>query len=347
MAWAKGTATDFMEFLRNLRDYASGVIDPAVHATINQGVQVPVDDRWAVQTNGGLQPTIPGSGMATDGELYLIGPGSDPDDEIVVGIKTYRNVGNNIFGWEIKGYTQFNSALAWTTMPGVSPSCFATFDDAVFNCHFWVNRRRVMALAVIGTTPVLIHFGFVQQFGSRLQYPYPLLIGGSVLSNALNYQVNHFGQSCFPDPCENGGFVRWVDGTWQMVNNYIGSSALRSSARSGATFAGYRLWPLITAVAATSTQVSLDGNEENLFENYSTTGVQVSSSEIEAFPLFPVILHSSTQLIGRLDGLYVSPGLGLITGDTITIANSPPDVYDVFSNTWRTEAIDFFALLRE
>lgn len=342
MAWAKGTATDFMEFLRNFRDYAAGIIDPASHGTIDQGIQVPTDDRWAIQTNGAGQPDIPGSGFATDGEVYLIGPGSDPADEICIGFKTYRNVGNNIYGWEIKGFTQFNSALTWTTLPGVSPSCYAAFDDAVFNCHFWVNRRRIMALAVVGTTPILVHAGFVQQFGTRGQYPYPLLIGGSVSGITLNFQVNHFGQSCFPDPCENGGYLRWVDGSWNMVNNYTGSNSQRGTARAGG--AGYRLWPLVTAPTAVNA-VSTTGNEENILEQYSPTGIQVSSSEVEAFPLIPVVLHSTTQLIGRIDGLYSTPGLGLLTGDTIT----DPDTneYDVFSNTWRTESIDYFAILRE
>jgi hypothetical protein len=226
-------------------------------------------------------------------------------------------------------------------MPGVSPSVYATFDDAAFNCHFWVSRRRIMACAVIGTTPVLIHMGFPQQFATRSQYPYPLLIGGSVMTDSINYQVNHYGQSCFPDPCPNGGHLRWVDGTWNEVNNYGNAGTSRGSSRNSTAI--YKLWPLVTNVVAPDAQRDTGGNEEDLFELYSTTGVQVSSSEVEAFPLFPVILHSPTQLIARLEGLFAAPGLGLLTGDTITVGS---DTYDVFSNTWRTESVDYFAVLR-
>lgn len=346
MAWAKGTATDFIDFLRKLGDYASGVIDPASDPDITLGVQVPSPDRWVIQANGALQPDLPGSGFATDGELYLVGPGSDPADEITVGFKTYRNAGNNIFGWRIRGYTQFDDTLDFTTMPGTSPDCFAAFDDAAFNCYFWVNARRVMALAVVGTAPILVYAGFVQQFGTRSQYPYPLLVSGSQDSNDQNFQANHFGQSCLPDPCRNGGQLRWVDGSWLEIRHYASDSADRSQARE--VSGGTKIWPQRDCTVSDGAEANTDSNEENLFEQFSTTGKQISDSEISSYPLFPAILHSESQLVARIDGLYVAGGIGLTTGDTITDSStSPAKVYDVFSNTWRTETIDFFAILRE
>lgn len=346
MAWAKGTATDFIDFLRKLGDYADGTIDPASDPDITDGVQVPMADRWAIQTNGALQPDLPGSGFATDGELYLIGPGSDVDDEIVVGFQTYRNAGNNIFGWAIRGYTQFDDTLAFDTMPGASPAVLAAFDDEDFDCYFWVNRRRIMALAVIGATPVLIHAGFIQQFGSRGQYPYPLFISGSQDSSDQNPQANHYGQSCLPDPCRVGAYLRWVDGEWLVVQHYQSDAADRGNARD--VSGGVKIWPQRDVSIDDGAEASLETNEDELYEQFTTTGTQISSSEIDSYPLFPCILHSANQLIGRLDGVVVSAGIGLTTGDTITDGEtSPPAVYDVFSNTWRSETIDFFAILRE
>lgn len=346
MAWAKGTATDFIDFLRKLGDYASGVIDPASDPDINEGEQVPLADRWEIQTNGALQPDLPVSGFATDGELYLIGPGSDPADQIVVGFKTYRNAGNNIFGWEIRGYTQFNDTLDFTSMPGTSPSCFAAFDDAAFDCYFWVNARRIMALAVVGTAPILVHAGFVQQFGTRSQWPYPLMVSGSQDGNDQNFQANHFGQSCLPDPCLLGCQLRWVDGSWVPIRHYTSDNSQRSQARE--TSGGFKIWPQRDATTTDGAVSETEGNEETLFEQFSTTGMQISSSEIDSYPLFPCIIHSATQLAARIDGLFVAGGIGLTTGDTITDSStSPPKIYDVFSNTWRTETIDFFAILRE
>ena len=277
----------------------------------------------------------------------LQGPGSDPADQIIVGVKTYRSVGANIFGWDLRGFTAFNSTLTFDTLPGVSPAVYAAFDDAAFDCWFWVDRRRIMALARVGTTDILVHLGFIQQFGTRNQYPYPLLVGGSQSSSTSNFQTNNFGHSSLPDPCDNGAQLRWVDGSWQEYSNYTGTSATRSTARKTT---GNVLWP------QRNSSTNDDGvesnaaaaNEDALFEGFSVgSSVHISSAEIGEYAMFPTILTNGTQLVGRIDGLYAVFGLGLVSGDTITDgAESPAVVYDVFANTWRTEPVDFIAIRR-
>ncbi len=350
--WAKGTADDFIDFLRKVRDFASGAIDPLSDPDFTDGSgAVPSSDQWIVLANGAGMPGVPGSGAATDGEVYLQGPGSDPDDEIIVGFKTYRNTGANIFGWKLRGFTAFDDALDWDTLPGLSPESHAAFDDAAFDIWIWVNARRIMALARIGTTDILVHSGFIQQFGTRQQYPYPLLVSGSVVNATTTFQDNNFGQSCIPDPCESGAYLRWVDGTWQEVNNYLGNSAQRGTARAST---GYVMWPQRQPM--TSAEGNVEGplpiSEDSVFEQFNTgQAPYVSPSEIGAYALFPCTLMSDSPqpaLIGRVDGLFVTFGLGLIKGDTVTdSSDSPATVYDVFGNTWRTEPPDFFGIRRE
>jgi len=348
MAYAIGTATDFMDLLRKLRDYAAGSLDPAVHPDFTDGVEVPLGERWTVLTNGGSQPNIPGSGFATDGEVYLEGPGSDPADQIIVGFKTYRNSGANIWGWEMRGYTAFNNVLDWDTMPGVSPSCYAAFDDASMDIWLYANARRIMAIARIGTSDVLVHLGFIQQFGTRNQYPYPLLITGSTDGTSRSFQTNNFGHSCLPDPCNNGAYIRWVDGTWQEANNYATSNQDRGEAR---TASGYVFWPHRNPVSNADGNASGSAayNEDTIFETFSTgTAPYISSTGIDAHALFPCTLANSNALIGRVDGVFAVFGFGLVTGDTLTDnSESVPVVYDVFANTWRSEPVDYFAVRRE
>jgi hypothetical protein len=334
-----------MDFLRKFVAFATGALDPTSDPDFSDGSgPVPSSDQWVQLVNGASMPDIPGSGMATDGEVYLMGPGSDPDDEIIVGIKTYRNAGNNTFGWELRGFTQFNDALTWDTLPGVSPSAFAAYDDATFDCYFWVNARRIMALARIGTVDILVHLGFIQQFGTRSQYPYPLLITGAQISTAFNFQASTFGQSSIPDPCQNGAFLRWVDGSWLMFRNYQGTDANRGNARLGD---GNVMWPHRDPAVARQNYTNF-GSESGLFEAFGIGGTQVSFNEIDAYGLHQVCLLNSTQAIGRIDGLFFPPGAGLTTGDTLTDnSESPPKVYDVFKNCWRGEQIDYYAILRE
>jgi hypothetical protein len=342
MAWAKGTVTDWVDFVRKLRDYAAGIVDPASDSEITSGVQVPSGQRWAIQSLGGGMTAIPSSGSATDGECYLIGPGSDPSDQIVVGMRTYRNVGNSIYGVQCMGATAYNSALTFTTMPGVSPNLVQTpLSNVSFTCWFWVNERRIMAAARIGTVDLFFHLGFIRQYGTRSQYPYPLVITGCSQDTSYNLLQNNFGVSCLPDPCFRGACLRWVDGTWQDSYHYSNNSQNRGQARNTAAY-GY--WPqrdLIGTNKYDDTDTTF--SEDYLFGNFSSTNAQLSSSEISAFPMLPVVLHSPVQLVGEVDGLYVVPGIGITAGDTISDGT---DTYDVFHNTYKSEAADFFVVRR-
>lgn len=341
MAYASGTCTDWIDFLRKLKGYAAGTVDPATDPEITGGIIVPVADRWTVLTLGGGMTALPGSGSATDGEFYLQGPGSDPADAIIVGFKSYRNAGNSIYGVKLKGYAAYDNTLTFDTMPGAlpTPACVA-LGNASFNVWFWVTGRRIMALARIGTVDVLLHAGFIQQFGTRGQYPYPLMIAGSVIDTTWNTNQNNFGQSCLPEPCQNGASIRWVDGTWQKLDAFAGTSATRGFAKTTLTYA---IWPLTNTTTTDNAEAVTTDNEDLLFGSFSSTGRQLSNSEISAYAMFPCILHKVDQLIGQIEGLYACPGLGLNSGDTF---NDGTYTYDVFKNTWRNEAVDFYCIRR-
>lgn len=341
MAYASGTCADFVDFLRKFKGYATGALNPATDPTITVGIIVPVGDRWTEQTLGAGMTALPGSGSATDGEFYLQGPGSDPADQIQVGFQTYRNIGNSVFGVRIRGSTQYNSTLTFSTMPGTSPTAHAALANASFNCWFWVTSRRLMALARIGTTDVLMYAGFIQQLGTRGQYPYPLMVAGSVSDNTFNTAQNNFGQSCLPDPAGTCCFLRWVDGSWGPIQHYTGVSSQRATAR--AINQPYAIWPQRDSTNSDGAELTTTDNEDVLFQQFTSTGRQLSSSEISTYPLFSCLLHNPTQLIGQVEGLYMVPGLGLNSGDTITDGTY---TYDVFKNTWRSETVDFYAIRR-
>lgn len=353
MAWATGVAADYIDFLRMLKGYALGTYDPAGSPNhgFTGGIIVPSGDRWTAPALGGGMTALPATGSATDGELYLVGPGyNSPQDQITVGFKTYRNVGANIYGWEIKGFTAYSSALTFTTLPGASPSCFTAMIDTSFNCYFWVNARRIMALARIGTTNILIHVGFVQQFGTRSQYPYPLMISGSILDGVKSYQTNNYGHSCMPDPCGNGCQLRWVDGVWKTYQNYSNSDPNRGQARD---VTGTCVWPLISPMRLNASLIGecdTTDNEDYLFRSFQVNSTDImSSSETGVHALWPTVLMDgdADSIAGRVDGLFVVPSVGISTTDTLTDSTvSPQKVYDVFQNTWRSEVVDSFAVLR-
>lgn len=345
MAWAQVNPDDFIDMLRLLTAFATGGIN--AHTAGGKWIDgtsgaVGSSDQWTQLTNGGLQPSLPGSGSATDGELYLQGQGSSGTDQIIVGFQTYRNVGNNVFGFALAGYSAFDNTLAFNTMPGFSPTPVnVSLSDASFTAFFWVNARRIMAVARIGTTDILFHAGYILQYATVSQYPYPLYIAGSEINNGQNYQQNNFGTSCFPDPCPNGSFLRWIDGSWLSVFNYENANTARNQAQNPQ--GPYAVWPLRDTSASDGADADGTLNEASTFTAYTSTTPFISSAGISAYPLFKCIIHSGSQLIGEADGVYVVPGQGLAAGDTISAGGN---TYDVFHNTWRTEFPDFFCVLR-
>lgn len=347
MAWAQATTTDWIDMLRLLKAYVTGTVNAhtAGGAWIDgTNTTVPTADRWTVLTNGGLQPALPGSGFATDGELYLQGQGSSGTDQIIVGFQTYRNVGNNVFGIHLAGYTAFDNTLSFLTMPGLSSiTPRVALDDNSFNVFFWVNARRIMAVARIGTTDICFHLGYILPFATSSQYPYPLMLSGSVQDDTYNFQQNNFGQSSLPDPCPNGCTFRWIDGTWIPVAHFTNNSGSRPTALGGANSNPYLFWPLRDNTTTDGAEISNVGSELALFTQYSAVSPIISNSQINAFPLYPVTLENASQLIGVVDGMFVVPGQGLSAGDTITVSGT---TYDVFHNTWRTEFPDFFCIKR-
>lgn len=345
MAWAQVNPDDFIDMLRLLTSYALGSIN--AHTAGGKWIDgtsgtVPTGDRWTQLTNGGSQPSLPGSGSATDGELYLKGQGSSGTDQIIVGFQTYRNVGNNIFGFQISGYSSFDNTLTFTTMPGALPTPVnVSLSDSTFTAFFWVNARRIMVVARIGTTDILFSVGYILPYATVSQYPYPLFISGSEINNGQNYQQNNFGTSSFPDPCAGGAYLRWVDGTWLPIFNYQNANAQRAQAIGSQ--GTYGVWPLRDCSGSDAADANTNLNELAIFQSYTGATAFISSAGISAYPLFPCVIHSGSQLIGQGDGIYVIPGQGLSAGDTVTVSS---DTYDVFHNTYRSEFPDFYCVKR-
>ena len=335
MAYAFGTVTDNNDFLTKLMQFASGT-DASGWSGWTTGGAVPSSETWTVLSN-----TIPagGSNLTVSGTAYLEGPGSESGDNIVVGLRTYSNNSNFIFGVELRGYTAYDNTLNFDTMPGVSPSVFVAMAGVSMQAWFWVNGRRIMAcLRIGGIYDVLFHLGFFLPYGTHNQYPYPLLISGSVANASYNYTEADLGNSSLPDPnWGNACYFRWIDGTWKAINHFNTSGYQMVTE--------YGLYPLRDTVPS-------DGNdyngavvysEDSLIQNWQVTGTQFSPLEINAYVLFPVVLNSSVQLPGQIDGLYYVPGNGLAPGDTIEIGGT---TYDVFHNTWRSTQNAFYTIPR-
>ncbi len=340
MAYAAGTVSDYNDFLTKLIAFASGT-DATTWSGWTSGGVVPSGQVWTVLAN-----SIPASGnLTTQGIAYLQGQGSEAGDNIIVGFRTYSNAPDFVFGAEIRGYTEYDATLTWDTMPGVSPSCWAAFAGVSFQAWFWVNGRRILATARVGGLyDITFMVGFFLPYGTHSQYPYPLLISGSMVDNTQPYTRADLDHSCIPDPGGfNGVYFRWIDGTWQGICHYGGAAPnLGYRSTQGNAFALYPHVDQSPSDGAEYGGQQLYG-EMQLIQNWSIGGAQFSAVEVNAYPLLPIVINSSNQLPGQLDGIYYVPGNGLNPGDTLTIGGV---IYDVFHNCWRSNAFNFYCMPR-
>lgn len=345
MAYAYGSVSDYNDFLTKMMEFASGT-DASTWGWTTGGA-VPSGEQWTILSN-----TIPASGIpAADFSVvasgspyaaYLQGPGSESGDNITVGIQTYQNRSNFVFGFAMQGYTEYDSTLTWATMPGVSPPVYTALAGVAFNAWFWVSGRRIMATARIGGLyDITFYLGFFLPYGTHSQYPYPLFISGSVENQSYNYTQADYGQSCIPDPgCFYGAYFRFVDGSWQPISQW---NTNNPAGRSQNTT--YGLYPLMDTVPTAGFEYNNQAAyaEFNLIEEWGVSGMQFSPLEVNAYPLFPIVLNSATQLPGQLENIFYVPGNGLNPGDTITIDGT---VYDVFHNCWRSTQNAFYCIPR-
>jgi hypothetical protein len=295
--------------------------------------------RWRSLPTPSTETGIPGSGLASGCTAYVQGPGSNNADQIIVGLQTYSTSGAGIYGFQLKGFSAYNQQETYNTMPGRSTGVNVSLNNATFNCWFWCNGRRWMAAARIGSVDVFLYAGFILQFGTRSQYPYPLVVAGQMATQAYAYSENDYGNAGLPDPGPGNCYFRWVDGTWQVIQHYT-STTLGSATNTNDP----SVWPVRDTSANDGAEVSNASDEDSFWYQYSAGTQQMSSTEIATYPILPCLLHGPTRLIGQFDGLYVNPGLSLNPGDTLTDPSA--NVYDVFHMGWRTQANNFFCVLR-
>jgi hypothetical protein len=349
MAFAVGTADGFVDMLKKLRDYADGTLDPTGtmgdEADFSAGASVPTAQQWFVE-----KETIPESGNATDGEVYLRGPGGG-SDEIFLNIKTYRDTG--LFNWEIRGALAFNGSDAFEGQLQTSDGVQYALLNSSMDIWFFVNGRRIIAVAQIGSNYSAMYGGFFNQYATSAQYPYPMLVGGSVTGATIPSTNSSYDHSCMPDPCDNGAQVRWVDGTWYEVRNYTSGGASRS--KVGST--GRAIWPYAAPDVPGATHSQGTHNLAETFYHLNIWGQtagasspRLDSSFTGERTVYPTSLQFAgvapdDTVVGELDGMFA---VYAESGDTaeseITVGG---DTYITWPNTWRTEPFDWFSVKKE
>jgi hypothetical protein len=308
MAFQTGTATNY-----------STLLDALVTFAIANGWTIQRDDRTSL------------------GEIILKGSGSSGTDAIYVGIRRYANPTSDIYGWVLQGFTAFTGAT-FMNQPGAIPGnvpCVPLWNDTI-KYWFFVNSRRIIMVAQVSSVYVAMHLGYILPYGTPGQWPYPLCIGGSNVTDST-YNVPRYSDTstnmaaCFnpvgTSTANSPLVIRTASGSWQRLWN--DDSTIVPPGQSISTLmTGNGVWPYN--------------------ERYQTGGFGwhfLRPSQNGNTPLLPLRLcrPDTPDLLGVFDGVKAVPGAGKSSEDTATEGS---DTYIIFQNTFRTTLSDFFAVLQ-
>lgn len=207
MAWTSGTATDYRDLLRRLRQFVTQDMLPA-------------SERWT-QLRWDEQPETQ--------ELILKGPGLAGVDEIYVGIRSYENAAQGWYWWDVQGLTGFVSGHPFYGQPGAISDNMAGLSLHQYSIPYWfiVNGRRIIILAKVGTRYEQGYLGFMLPYALPSEHFYPMFVGGSLtpyggsrLASRIDDGHRAFWHPVYFDSDEQySAALVWMAGGWQRVAN--------------------------------------------------------------------------------------------------------------------------------
>lgn len=121
-----------------------------------------------------------------DALLLAQGPGATPGvDEPHIGVQLYSNPTSDIFNWRVLAFDGFNPAASFVGQPGSSPALGLPLRNDTITYHFVGNGRRVIVLATFSGVWEMAYLGLHLRRRTPGQYPYPLVAGAPLTSDAL------------------------------------------------------------------------------------------------------------------------------------------------------------------
>ena len=324
----------------------------------------------------------------------LQGEGLAGTDEIHVMIKTFTmaNSFDFAFNWHLMGATGYNPLLPIHQQTGVntlqintSTGALPTPDvggsimilkdnDADPDIAWWINHngRRIILVARVesGSTTQYMscYLGFLNQFGTDTEYPYPL----AVISGTNDYNRTWFDSSLLTggivESFYNGsvtdptgpGWVRLPDGNWQA---FCAANSSTQAIRGLETEFG--VYPFVNPTGLSSTVAKTNSGS---FVDFATNIIPVSgvpgvpTVQLKPTPgtgddyywLVPpmVVRMENTapnlypeyyNLFGEIDGVFwFSTGNNSVVSEDRFVLGTKR--YTIFQNGNRTQVWSYFAL---
>ncbi len=267
-------------------------------------------------------------------------PGNGNEAQIFAGILRFTDAGADYDNLRLGGFNGFDAGPAFAGQPGAMTRPVVPL-LRVGSMPYWfvANGRRVIAIIKASTVYESLYLGFLAQYPNPTQYPYPLVVGGSMtwttepISSSQNWRWSYQGNEhrAFPIPhptsaSDDNQFqlrLRKPDGL------YRGFASARLSGVAGIE-RGF-VWPhgysFLNAIS-------------NLDASYPLFPVVPHGSDGDAGS-YPAITITNPNIWGELDGVLAVTGHANAAENLITIGRTD---YLAVQNVFRNTKADFFAV---
>lgn len=265
-------------------------------------------------------------------EMIWSAPGNGGLDQILVGAKTFDDVGTDYYNWRLGGFTAYNAGSAFNQQPGyvggigqAHPSPVFTLWNSTIPYWFIANGRRVIVVAKVSTVYVSCYLGLASSYMAPGAFPYPLIVGGNLAfynepaTTSPEMAVELYGR---------GDAEFRAAGIANLSADYQSSLMLRLPSGSwrgfdennGETQFG-QMWPGgYVGISSYDWRPNLDGG----------------------YPIFPVVMFDGTpNIYGELDGVHSTSGFSQGAENTITAGGVD---YLVVQNVYANTKSDFFVV---
>ncbi len=307
MSFTTGTATDHHDLMEQLKDYLFA-----------EGWTI---DEWDL-----------GATLVDPTTLVATGPGVMGGQPVHVSIQSEADSPSNAYAWKVCGHPDYDSGLDFGVQLNNGPIRYFLLWPNAMDYWFYVNDRRFIVVAKIGSYYMSMYAGFFLPFALPSEYPFPYFVGAT--RNVLApYNEDNAGVRAFCDPGPNGAaYLVRETLVWRSITNAEDSA---NDVDSYTSHDGAMTWPFRNPMV----QDAVNTVDEIAWSHLGLLRPLVG----DAMPMWQVNLIDSVDrsVVGVLDGVFATGGFNRTPEQVVSFGG---DDYDLFININRATAKHFFAI---
>lgn len=292
-------------------------------------------------------------------EVIFKAPGNAGADSIYTGIRSEYDEAAGWYNLFLNGYAGYDPAqMSFFNQPGGLPGAEAQNALAVPMVPCWnsampywfaASGRSFRFGIKVDTNYEGGYLGFILPYATPGQFPYPLMVGGSLVPQDGNrsaewrYSYANWRHGVFPGPgCENTpnvvearwatNYIRMPDGFWRYIGNRPNSGTAVPDGIHGpnhgttATGAARSMWP------------------HCMNDQWSTGKLPYRDCLGGGYVIQPCIILQrlpETMVFGELEGVFSISGFGVSSEDTAVFGGK---THVAFQNAYRNTVHEYWAM---